>query len=172
MGNYRKLQYLLYIRLETYTKNPHENLFIILFYFFLEEPTFKINWKDSKCSSYNATNNTITVEQGTPFLLKFEVTAWPIPTHVDLYKDGRKVAISQTNGTIFVGLDRVSIPRVDRQSYAGKYTVSARNSAGEGQTSFQLKVQGTSSLKPKYLCILITDTNFVCLKQLLVRIFS
>ena len=117
------------------------------------------------CSSYNATNNTITVEQGTAFLLKFEVTAWPIPTHVDLYKDGRKVAISQRNGTIFVGLDRVSIPRVDKQSYAGKYKISATNSAGEGHTLFQLKVKGTSSLKPKLLCTVITDTVFVNLQN-------
>ena len=82
------------------------------------------------------------VEQGTAFFLKFEIMAWPIPTEVDLYKDGRKVNISQANGTIFVGLDRVSIPTVDRKSYAGKYTISAKNSHGEGHIEFKLSVKG------------------------------
>ena len=82
------------------------------------------------------------VEQGTAFLLKFEITAWPNPTEVDLYKDGKKVKISQTNGTIFVGLDRVSIPRVDRKSYAGNYKISAKNSHGEGYIEFKLSVKG------------------------------
>ena len=111
----------------------------------LKVPTFKINWKDSVCSQHNPNNNTVTVEQGTPFFLKFEITAWPIPTHVDLYKDGQKVQISHTNGTIFVGLDRVSIPRVDRQSYAGIYKISARNSQGEGHEEFTLNVKGRTT---------------------------
>jgi hypothetical protein len=82
------------------------------------------------------------VEQGTAFFLKFGITAWPIPTDVELYKDGKKVQISRTNGTIFVGLDRLSIPRVDKKSYAGKYVISARNSQGEGHVEFTLKVKG------------------------------
>ena len=82
------------------------------------------------------------VEQGTAFLLKFEISAWPNPTEVDLYKDGKKVKISQTNGTIFVGLDRVSVPTVDRKSYAGNYKISARNSHGEGHIEFKLSVKG------------------------------
>ena len=111
-------------------------------------PSFKINWDESVKTSYTSDGNDeniITVEQGTPFLLKFEFSAWPIPNHVDLYKDGRKVNISQSNGTIFVGLDRVSIPRVDKQSYAGKYKISATNSAGEGTRKFELKVRGEAT---------------------------
>lgn len=82
------------------------------------------------------------MEQGRPLFLKFEISAYPIPSHVDLYKDGKKVQTSRTNGTIFVGLDRVSIPTVDRKSYAGKYTVSAANHHGEGHADFNLKVKG------------------------------
>jgi hypothetical protein len=87
------------------------------------------------------------VEQGTAFFLKYEITAWPIPTDVELYKDGKKVQISRTNGTIFLGLDRLSIPMVDRKSYAGKYKISARNSQGEGHVEFKLKVKGRMSKK-------------------------
>ena len=96
------------------------------------------------CSHYDSSKNTITVEQGKSFFLKFEISAWPIPTNVDLYKDGKKVRISHTNGTIFVSLDRVSIPRVDRQSYAGKYKISATNSHGEGHVVFKLNVKGNT----------------------------
>ena len=86
------------------------------------------------------------VEQGTPFYLKFEISAWPNPTNVDLYKDGRIVSTSQANGTIFVGLDRISIRAVDRQSYAGKYEISASNSHGEGHVKFQLNVRGKTTI--------------------------
>ena len=94
------------------------------------------------CSHHDSGKNIITAEQGTPFLLKFEISARPIPADVDVYKDGKKVQISHANGTIFVGLDRFSIPIVDRKSYGGKYTISASNSHGEGHVTFQLKVKG------------------------------
>ena len=96
------------------------------------------------CSHYDPSDNTIMVEQGTPFYLKFEISAWPNPSHVDLYKDGRKVNISQANGTIFMGLDCISIRMVDRQSYAGRYKISASNSDGEGHVVFQLNVKGNT----------------------------
>ena len=99
------------------------------------------------CSHYDSSDNTITVEQGTPFYLKFEISAWPNPSHVDLYKDGRKVNISQENGTIFVGLDCISIRTVDRQSYTGRYKISASNRHGEGHAVFQLNVRGMYSHK-------------------------
>ena len=98
------------------------------------------------CSSYShdeATDKTvIKVEQGRPFLLRFKIKAWPIPTQVDLYKDGKKVKVSPAGGTIFVGLDRVGIQCVDRKSYGGKYTISAKNEEGEGKKAFQLVVKG------------------------------
>ena len=74
---------------------------------------------------------------------------------MDLYKDGQLVKISQANGTIFVGLDRISIPSVNKRSYAGTYRVSATNRAGEGHIDFELKVKG------KYICMHGPD-NFGC----------
>ena len=62
---------------------------------------------------------------------------------MDLYKDDQLVKISQADGTIFVGLDRISIPHVDKWSYAGRYRVSTTNRAGEGHIDFELKVKGT-----------------------------
>ena len=92
------------------------------------------------CSHYDSGKKTITVEQGTPFTLKYVITAWPTPTKVDLYKDGKRV---HTDRAISVGLDRFSIRTVDRQSYAGKYTISARNREGEENFTFKLNVKGT-----------------------------
>jgi hypothetical protein len=59
---------------------------------------------------------------------------------VELKKDGHLVNTSQEDGTIFVGLDRISIPSMEKRSYAGNYRISARNKAGEGYIDFQLKV--------------------------------
>lgn len=100
----------------------------------------------SKYTDYNSSNNTFKVEQGRPFFLKFDTSAYPIPSNVELYKDGKKVQTSQTDGTIFVGLDRVSIPTVDRKSHAGTYTISAANHHGEGSAEFKLEVKGRENL--------------------------
>ena len=91
-------------------------------------------------SRYDPGKNTITVEQGRPFTLKYMITASPPLTNVDLYKDGKRV---HTDRTISVGLDQFNIQTVDRQSYAGKYKISARNSEGEGNFTFELNVKGT-----------------------------
>ena len=104
-----------------------------------------------------------TVEQGTPFLLKFNLRAWPIPTSSDLAKDGHEVGQSSNRGTIFVGLDKVAIQTVNSRSYAGVYTISSTNSAGTGEFSFQLKVKGTSQLThymPLMFVYPICDFNF------------
>lgn len=83
---------------------------------------------------------TFRVEQGCRFYLQFNLTASPFPTRADLYKDGRLVE-STSNGTIFVGIDRVGIQSVDRREYAGSYRLVSSNDAGCGEISFHLKVQ-------------------------------
>lgn len=85
----------------------------------------------------------ITVEQGTPFLLKYNIHAWPIPTDVTLKKDGTEVKVSHDSGTIFAGLDKIGIKCVDMKSYAGIYTISATNSEGTGEMSFRLEMTRT-----------------------------
>ena len=123
--------------------------------------SFQIIWNESTYTSRY--RGAITVEKGRPFFLKLEITAQPIPRHVDLYKDDQLVKISQENGTIFVGLDRVSIPRVDKQSYAGRYRISASNRAGEGSIDFEIKVKGIIIIiMPQiliYVCLYETATH-------------
>ena len=82
----------------------------------------------------------ITVEQGCRFYLQLNLTASPFPTRADLFKNGQIVE-STAKGTIFVGIDRMGIQSVDRQAYAGTYTIRSSNDAGYGEISFQLKVQ-------------------------------
>lgn len=148
MGNYRKfIKYLLCVWLQPVGEKVSHSCTL-----FSQDPVFKINWTESRCSYHDSTNNSIVVEQGTPFYLKFEISAWPNPSQVDLYKDGRKVNISQANGTIFMGLDCISIRTVDRQSYGGKYKISASNHHGEGHIEFQLTVRG--------MCIVTKISNF------------
>lgn len=111
-------------------------------------PQYEIDLNESVyCSvKYDDTNHrcVFTVEQGAPFVLKLNVRAWPAPSRVVLYKGGDEVQQSSNQGTIFVALDKIVIQNVDRQSYAGIYTITATNDAGTGQLSFELKVQGTS----------------------------
>ena len=113
-------------------------------------PEYKVDLDESVYSSYKYDDRhgrpVFTVEQGTPFLLKFNIKAWPIPTSSDLFKDGYEVTHSSNRGTIFVGLDKVAIQNVNSRSYAGVYTISSSNTAGTGEFSFQLKVKGTSLL--------------------------
>ena len=110
-------------------------------------PTYEIVWGKSSYTSYKHDDRhgryVITVEQGTRFLLRFNITAWPTPTSVNLKKNGKDIKVDPDNGTIFLGLDRVGIQHVDRKSYAGVYTVSATNSEGTGKMSFELKVKRT-----------------------------
>lgn len=58
-----------------------------------------------------------------------------------LYKDGKLVE-STSDGTIFVDVDRMGIQLVDRKTYSGRYTIQCSNTAGTGEITFYLKVQG------------------------------
>ena len=83
-----------------------------------------------------------TVEQGTRFYLKLKLTAIPMPSSADLYKNSYPVKSSRY-ATIYISVDRMCIPTVYGASYAGVYTIICRNTEGEGRISFELKVKGT-----------------------------
>lgn len=97
-------------------------------------------WKSHYFNHVNK-EHVITVEQGSRFLLKLELNAKPWPTSVHLYKNGKIVRSSEW-ATIFPSVDRMCIPTVYGQNYAGRYKIKATNLEGEGHIIFQLKVQG------------------------------
>ena len=111
---------------------------------FTQRPCYTIDLDRSQYQTkdYDSCKNQhiFTVEQGRRFYLQLNLTASPFPTRADLYKDGWIVQ-STAMGTIFVGVDRRGIQSVDRQAYAGTYTIRSSNDAGCGEISFQLKVQ-------------------------------
>ena len=72
--------------------------------------------------------------------MKFKLTAYPRPTHADLYKDGNLVQ-STSRGTIFVGVDSIGVQLVDKKSYTGVYTIRSKNEMGSGDITFKIKVK-------------------------------
>ena len=104
---------------------------------------YSIDFDNSVYTSYEHKHNEhiFTVEQGTQFYLKLNLTANPWPTDNDLYQNGHLLQYSP-QGTIYSGVDNMRIRSVN-QSHAGKYKLSSTNHAGEGHISFRLKVKGT-----------------------------
>ena len=84
--------------------------------------------------------NVFDVQQGRRFYMKFKLTAYPRPTHADLYKDGKLVE-STSWGTIFVGVDSIGVQLVDKRSYTGVYTIRSTNEMGSGEIAFKIKVK-------------------------------
>ena len=80
------------------------------------------------------------VEQGTRFYAKFTLTASPMPTGSNLYKNGQLLQRSPF-GTIYLETDSVEIRSVQK-SHEGNYTISCVNVMGEGRFSFRLRVVG------------------------------
>ena len=110
---------------------------------FYQRPQYTIDFDRSQYQTKECDwkgQHIFTVEQGRRFYLQLNLTAYPLPTRADLYKNGQIVQ-STPMGTIFVGVDRMGIQSVDRQAYAGTYTIRSSNDAGYGEISFQLKVQ-------------------------------
>ena len=64
-----------------------------------------------------------------------------MPSCAELYKDGHVVK-SSSYATIYINIDRMCIQTVYGSAYAGVYTITTRNSLGEGHISFELKVKG------------------------------
>ena len=99
----------------------------------------------SKYTSYALENNqhVFTVEQGTRFYLKLNLSANPWPTSSNLYKNG--IALQRASwggqGTINLTADSVNIQSVQNTD-AADYTISCSNSMGEGRFSFRLRVEG------------------------------
>ena len=83
------------------------------------------------------------VEQGERFYLQLHVSTPPIPVRAVLYKNG-EIVESTRDGTIYVGIDRMGIQTVDRQAYAGNYTIEGYTDSGAvyGEFSFKLVVKG------------------------------
>ena len=79
------------------------------------------------------------VEQGRRFYMRFKLSAYPWPTHTDLFKDGKLVK-STSRGTIFVSADSIGVQLVDKKSYTGVYTIRSRNEMGSGEITFQITV--------------------------------
>ena len=107
-----------------------------------QRPVYSIDFANSVYTSYKYKHNEhiFTVEQGTEFHLKFNVTANPWPTDDDVYRNGHLLQYSP-QGTIYSGVDYIRIRSVN-QSHSGKYKLTSTNNAGKGQISFHLKVKG------------------------------
>ena len=106
-----------------------------------KRPAYDINFKKSKYSSYKYINDehVFTVEQGTPFYLKLNLTANPMPKTDKSYRNGQELSYSPT-GQIYIGMDYMRIDSVI-PSQAGCYTISSSNFMGGGSLTFQLKVK-------------------------------
>ena len=100
----------------------------------------------SKYVSYAFENNqhVFTVEQGTRFYLKLNLSANPPPNSRDLYENGRALPPAVpglAQRVINLNNDSINIQSVQAAD-AANYTISCSNSMGEAQFSFRLKVVG------------------------------
>ena len=93
--------------------------------------------------TYESNQHVFTVEQGTHFYLKLNLSANPWPTSCDLYKNGIILQRSPF-GNINLNVDSVNIQSVQNTDN-GNYTISCSNSMGEGRFPFQLKVVGKTN---------------------------
>ena len=113
---------------------------------------YEVDLKNSVCTSpdYDHRNKRyiFTVEQGTRFFLKLKLTANPMPSCAELYKN-RSVVKSSNYATIFFSIDRMCIPTVYGSAYEGVYTLVTKNTYGEGKISFELKVKGKKQMHAK-----------------------
>lgn len=125
-----------------------------------QPPIYRVDLAKSVCKSHKYDHSrkryVFTVEQGTRFFLKLKLTADPMPSTVELYKNHELVA-STSYGTIYVSADRICIQTVYGQGYAGVYKLSCNNGA-EGHISFQLKVKGTCQIPQCKFCIKYVHT--------------
>ena len=105
----------------------------------LQRPVYSINSMNSVYQSYEYTNHqhVFTCEHETRFFLKLNITAHPMPTTFDLYRNGVLLQRSPS-GTIDLGVDYIEFKRVC-QSDDGNYTITASNSLGQGCFSFRLR---------------------------------
>ena len=110
----------------------------------IERPKYKINFEESVFGSreYDRSHrrHVFTVEQGTRFFLKLDLTADPMPSSVELLRNGHTVS-SSSFATIYVSADRICIQTVYGQGYAGVYKLKCNNGL-EGHISFELIVIG------------------------------
>jgi hypothetical protein len=108
-----------------------------------QHPKYGIDLARSRYSSYERKHNEhiFTVEQGTQFYLKLNLTANPMPVDdsEDLYQNDDLLQYSP-QGTVESGLDFMRIRTVNH-SHAGKYKIVSKNIAGKGQITFHLKVK-------------------------------
>ena len=98
----------------------------------------------SEFISYAFENNqhVFTVEQGTRFYLKLNLSANPPPNNPNLYENGIPLPPAAPGQRIInITNDSINIQRVQAADDAN-YTITCSNSMGKGQFSFRLKVVG------------------------------
>ena len=108
----------------------------------LGRPVYNIDFNNSVYTHYVVQNDqhVFIVEQGARFVLKLTLSANPMPTSSNLYKNGQLLHRSPL-GTIYLSLDTVSIQTV-QNSHDGNYMITCSNIMGEGRLSFQIRVVG------------------------------
>ena len=109
-----------------------------------QKPVYTRINSSSIYTSYAFENNqhVFTVEQGTRFYLKLNLTANPWPTNDSLSMNG--IVLQQSpQGNITLEVDSINIPSVQNTD-AGNYTISCSNLMGTVRFSFRLKVVGKS----------------------------
>ena len=100
----------------------------------------------SKFISHTVENNqdVFTVEQGTRFYLKLNLSANPVPNSRNLSENGRALSPAVpglAQHVINLNNDSINIQSVQATD-AANYTISCSNSMGKGEFSFRLKVVG------------------------------
>ena len=105
-------------------------------------PVYSIDFSNSIYTSYAFENNqhVFTVEQGTRFYLKLNLSANPIPKSSDLAENGNQLQRAPW-GRIYLGMDSVNIQSV-QYTDAANYSISCSNFMGEGRFTFRLNIVG------------------------------